>query len=62
MNKKLCRPKLTPHKGKRYPRNMRTTKELRMKIEVAAYKSGRSMTQEVEFRLERSFWKDEKDE
>jgi hypothetical protein len=41
--------------GKRYPLNMRTTKELRGKIEEAAMASGRSLVQEVEFRLERSF-------
>jgi hypothetical protein len=41
--------------GKRYPLNMRTTKELRDKIEQAAMASGRSLVQEVEFRLERSF-------
>src|SRR5215467_2655400 len=41
--------------GKRYPLNMRTTKELRDKIEQAATDSGRSLVQEVEFRLERSF-------
>ena len=41
--------------GKRYPLNMRTTKELRDKIEKAAMASGRSLVQEVEFRLERSF-------
>jgi TraY domain len=40
--------------GKRYPLNMRTTKELRDKIEEAAMASGRSLVQEVEFRLERS--------
>jgi hypothetical protein len=34
---------------------MRTTKELRDKIEEAAMASGRSLVQEVEFRLERSF-------
>jgi hypothetical protein len=34
---------------------MRTTKELRDKIEEAASTSGRSLVQEVEFRLERSF-------
>jgi len=43
--------------GKRYPLNMRTTKELREKIEAAARASGRSLVQEVEFRLEQSFQK-----
>jgi hypothetical protein len=41
--------------GKRYPLNMRTTKELRDKIEAAATASGRSLVQEVEARLEESF-------
>src|SRR5262249_2453012 len=45
--------------GKRYPLNMRTTKELRDKIEWAATVSGRSLVQEVEFRLERSFQEEE---
>ena len=42
-------------RGKRYPLNMRTTRELREKIERAALVSGRSLVQEVEFRLEQSF-------
>ncbi len=42
-------------KGKRYPLNMRTTFDLRKKIEEAAYKSGRSLAQEVEYRIEVSF-------
>jgi predicted HicB family RNase H-like nuclease len=45
--------------GKRYPLNMRTTKELRDKIEWAATVSGRSLVQEVEFRLERLFQQEE---
>jgi hypothetical protein len=45
--------------GKRYPLNMRTTKELRDKIEEAAMASGRSLVQEVEFRLEKSFQEDD---
>ena len=39
---------------KRYPLNMRTTKSLRLRLERAAKKSGRSLAQEVERRLERS--------
>jgi adenine/guanine phosphoribosyltransferase-like PRPP-binding protein len=38
---------------------MRTTKELRDKIEAAATVSGRSLVQEVEFRLEQSFQMDD---
>ena len=34
--------------GKRYPLNMRTTKELRERLERAAAESGRSLAQEVE--------------
>ena len=45
--------------GKRYPLNMRTTRELRDKIEEAAMASGRSLVQEVEFRLEQSFRREE---
>jgi hypothetical protein len=41
--------------GKRYPLNMRTTKETRDRLEAAAIASGRSLAQEVEARLERSF-------
>jgi hypothetical protein len=41
--------------GKRYPLNMRTTFELRRDLEVAAKASGRSLAQEAEYRLERSF-------
>ena len=48
------RPKLPPGEGKRYPLNMRTTKQLKDDLEDAARESGRSLAQEVEFRLERS--------
>lgn len=41
--------------GKRHPLNMRTTKETRERLEAAALANGRSMAQEVEVRLERSF-------
>jgi hypothetical protein len=41
--------------GKRYPLNMRTTKEVRDQLERAAAESGRSLAQEVEFRIARSF-------
>jgi hypothetical protein len=41
--------------GKRYPLNMRTTKETRDRLEAAAIASGRSLVQEVEARLEMSF-------
>jgi Arc-like DNA binding domain len=41
--------------GKRHPLNMRTTKEIRDRLEAAAVANGRSLAQEVEARLERSF-------
>lgn len=41
--------------GKRHPLNMRTTAELRRRLEDAAKKSGMSLTQEVERRLDHSF-------
>lgn len=52
-------PKTTkPAAGaKRYPLNMRTTKEIRERLETAASASGRSLALEVEDRLERSFQK-----
>ena len=50
-----ARAKLPPGKGKRVPLNMRTTRETREKLEKSAAGSGRSLAQEVEYRLERSF-------
>lgn len=56
---KKVRPKARnrkPTAGKRYPLNMRTTKEVREKLEAAAFESGRSLVQEVEKRIEESFY------
>ena len=50
-----ARAKLPPGEGKRTPLNMRTTRELRERLEREAADSGRSLAQEVEARLERSF-------
>lgn len=41
--------------GKRFPLNMRTTEATRDKLAMAAEHSGRSLAQEVEYRLEWSF-------
>lgn len=41
--------------GKRYPLSMRTTFELRRKLEQAAKRSGLSLAQELERRLDYSF-------
>ncbi len=48
------RAPLPPEKGKRYPLNMRTTKEMRETVKAAADRSGRSMVQEVEFLVEQA--------
>jgi len=48
-------PRKKEGEGKRYPLNMRTTKEVREMLELAARKSGRSLVQEVEWRLALSF-------
>ena len=50
----------TTKEKKRIPLNMRTTQQLRTKVEQAAEASGRSLAQEVEFRVERTFWDDER--
>jgi hypothetical protein len=49
------RPRLPAEEGKRYPIAIRTTKELKERLERASKASGRSLAQELEFRLERSF-------
>jgi hypothetical protein len=54
-SRKRGRPPLAAGEGKRFPLNMRTTKHVREKLEAEAKLSGRSLAQEVEFRLERSF-------
>ena len=47
-----ARAKLPPGEGKRVPLNMRTTREVREKLEKAAADSGRSLTQQVEYQIE----------
>ena len=51
----MGRPPLPPEKRKRASMGFRPTLDMRKKLEDAAATSGRSMTQEVELRLERSF-------
>jgi hypothetical protein len=58
--RKKSRKTRNPAAGKRYPLNMRTTKETRDRIESAARASGRSLVQEVEHRLEQSFQDDDR--
>ncbi len=56
---KRGRPPLPPGEGKLFPLNMRTTKEIRDRLAAAAQESGRSRSQEVEYRLSRSFQDEE---
>lgn len=50
--------KLPEGEGKRVPLNMRTTQDLRLKLDAAAEATGRSLAQEIEFRLEQSLSND----
>jgi uncharacterized protein (DUF1778 family) len=47
--------KCPERKGKRVPLNMKTTREIRDLMDKAASESGRSLAQEVEYRLQASF-------
>ncbi len=49
------RPKLPAGEGKRYPLSLRTTREIRELIEREAIMSGRSLAQEAEYRIQKSF-------
>lgn len=51
----LMTRKMSDAEAKRTPLNLRTTAELRGKLDGAASENGRSITQEVERRLEQSF-------
>ena len=51
----MAGPTKARREGKRAPLNMRTTETLRRRMEQTASQSGRSLAQEVEFRLELSF-------
>src|SRR5262249_5422811 len=53
--------KATGGEGKRHPLALRTTKELREALEKSAARSGRSLAQEVEYRLEDSLKREQRD-
>jgi hypothetical protein len=56
MNRKRAgRPSRELQPGERVPMSFRVTPELKAKMDAAAEESGRSVTQEIEFRLEQSF-------
>ena len=59
--KKRGRPALPPGEGKRVPLSMRTTRELRARLDEAVKASGRSLVQEVEYRIECSFLHEDAD-
>ena len=56
---RVGRPPLGPDEDKRMVINTRTTKELHEKLTAFAKASGRSLSQEIESRLERSFGEEE---
>jgi hypothetical protein len=49
------RPPRTPEPGERFPMSFRATPELKEKLDRACELNGRSLAQEIEFRLEGSF-------
>lgn len=51
--------KFAASEGRRSALNMKTTADLRARLEAAAAKSGRALTHEVEHRIEMSFLEDE---
>ena len=52
--KRIGRPTKPPKPGERVALGLRVTPEMKRKLEKAAVKSGRSLSQEVEWRIERS--------
>ena len=54
--KRAGRPQRQPEEGERVQLSFRITPELKRALMAAAEKSGRSQSQEAEFRLEKSFW------
>ncbi len=55
MKKRIGRPTKPGTAGQRNPLGLRVTAETKRKLETAALKSGRSQSQEAEFRIEQSF-------
>ena len=52
--KRIGRPTKKPKPGERVPLGLRVTADMKKRLEKAAIKSGRSISQEAELRLERS--------
>ncbi len=53
--KRVGRPTKPGTAGQRNSLGLRVTAEIKRKLEAAALKSGRSQSQEAEFRIEQSF-------
>jgi TraY domain len=58
--KRRGRPSLPKGEGKRHAIGLRATADLRRKLEEGAKQSGRSLSQEAEFRLENSYRDDDR--
>jgi len=54
IKKRIGRPTKPPKAGQRVPLGLRVTPEMKKRLEKAATKKGRSLSQEAELRLERS--------
>jgi hypothetical protein len=59
MPKRMGRPTKPPTPGERVPLSLRVTAEIRDRLEKAAVEKGRSLSQEAELRIERSFDREE---
>jgi hypothetical protein len=57
--KKVGRPPKYPGEGKRITHTMRVRAATREKLMAAAAESGRSMSEEIEYRVEKSFWEED---
>ena len=57
--KRVGRPSKAPQKGARNSLGLRVTAETKNRLKAAVAASGRSQSQEAEFRLERSFRKED---
>ena len=56
---RMGRPTRPPRPGERVTLGLRVTADLKRKLEKDALKNGRSLSQEAEIRLERSYDRDE---
>jgi hypothetical protein len=57
--KRVGRPPKYAGEGKRVTHTMRVRAATREKLKAAAAESGRSMSEEIEYRVEKSFWEED---